>query len=348
MNKIKKQKIEIEDRQIELYKEYYELDEENKLINIPLRYEKASELLNQNVGLKDKPQFSPDVIETIINITENAPLGYKLNVQFEIDDFEGYDPKLLIKSLNDTLELGQYNAKNNRQKKEFLSAILVLVGALILCALVFVKDKNWLGDGLRASVLSEIFDIVAWVFIWEAASILFLDNSTETRISLFIKHKISKVSMFKKGILEPLVVEDTSSILVKWKNEKVKKLGKYFLLISSSFFVFMSVYSIYSGYDYIVNSETVKGDIPIDIVTIILSCIISLIAGLSGLALFRESNTKLKKFVGPFAIILTIFLVIELIATIVTRDPLLIVSSIFSFIADIFYIIGYFINRYAK
>lgn len=349
MNKKEKKNTDLKkDRQIELYEEYYDVDESNKTIDISLHYEKASELLNLNMGKKDHPLFAKDFLEEVQEIIENAPIGYKLHLNFEIDDYEGYDPKILIKSFNDTLELGQYNSRNERQRKQWISAILILIGVILLFLMTIIKENNMFGEGIRSSIITEVMDIVAWVFVWEAATILFLDHSDQTKLTLFIKHRVSKISMCQTNSPSPLVVEEGNNVFSKWTDEKVKKVGKYSLLVSSSFIIFMSFYNIYAFISELNSNQIEKSDITLSIIAIVFSTILSLVAGVAGILTFNGRKSKLTKFVGIYAIILLITITLQIILTIAYREPVYVVSAIFSFIFNCVYIFGYFVDKYAK
>ncbi len=349
MNKKEKKKIDpVKDRQIELYQEYYDVDEANKTIDISLHYEKASELLNLNMCKKEHPLFGKSFLEEVQEIIENAPIGYKLHLNFEIDDYEGYDPKVLIKSFNDTLELGQYNSRNEKQRKQWISAILVLIGILILFMMTIIKDNEILGEGIRSSIITEVMDIIAWVFVWEAATILFLDHSEQTKLTLFIKHRVSKIAMYQTGSENPLIVEEGNNVFSKWTDEKVKKIGKYSLLISSSFILFMSFYNIYAFIIQVKGDQIEKADFALNLIVLIITTILAILAGIAGILTFNGKKSKITKFVGIYAIILLVIVILQIIMTISYREPVYVVSAIFSFIFNLFYIFGYFVNKYAK
>ena len=68
-----KDKIDQNPRQIELFEKYYNIDKENKIIGITMHYEKASDILNINLGnlifSNIKPPNIPSV--KIINKLKN-------------------------------------------------------------------------------------------------------------------------------------------------------------------------------------------------------------------------------------------------------------------------------------
>lgn len=64
-------------------------------------------------------------------------------------------------------------------KQLILSILFIFIGFLILTGYTIYKSMN------ESSVFSEMFDIMAWVFVWEAVQTLFvdsLDNRKEIRM----------------------------------------------------------------------------------------------------------------------------------------------------------------------
>jgi len=52
-------------RQLEVLKHYYKVDEDNRIINIPIHYEKVSDIFDTNLGNKDHPFIKRDFLVSI-------------------------------------------------------------------------------------------------------------------------------------------------------------------------------------------------------------------------------------------------------------------------------------------
>lgn len=335
-------------RQNELLAKYYNLDENNKLISVFLHYEKASDILDVNIGNPNYPKFKDEALDKINSIIENSKPGYKVQINFEIEDFENFTPRNIIDSFNDTLEIKQYASRRKRQFKELAASILVLIGTLLLLLMAIFNKENFIENETNAQIFSEIIDIVAWVFIWEAASMLFLEHSEQTKFALIIRKKVSKIGIYQKNNATPLAIESSSQVFGKWENEgRIKRIGKYCTLISSFAFVFLSFYSIYSTYLNIKANDTITSVLGISLV-LIFTFLIPLLAGIGGIAMFLDRNTKIRKFVGVYASFLTVIIIIGIVSSILNNNISSIVSTIFSLIIDIFYVLGYFIEKYVK
>ena len=47
----------------------------------------------------------------------------------------------------------------------------------------------WFGEGIKAEVIAETINIAAWVFVWEAVSMLFLEKSEQKIFALRNKNE---------------------------------------------------------------------------------------------------------------------------------------------------------------
>ena len=335
-------------RQNELLKKYYDLNSEQKIIDISLHYDRASDILDKSIGNPLHPQFKDEVLQKINSTILNTKQGYKLAINFEINDYENYTPKNIIESFNDTLELKQYASRKKRQVKELISSILILIGTLLLLLMAIVKQKNIIVDETNNEIVCEIIDIIAWVFIWEAATMLFLEHSEQTIFALQIRKRVTSISFYKKGEIIPLEKEPSPQIFCKWDNEgKIKRIGKYFTLISSVSFIFFAFYSIYLVHQNIKNNQ-IPNNLIIITLLFIFSFLIPLLAGAGGIAMYLDKTEKIRNFVGIYTIFMTILIIIGIISSIIRNNSHSIFSSVSSLIIHIFYILGFLIEKYDK
>ena len=335
-------------RQNELLKKYYDLNSEQKIINISLHYDRASDILDTSIGNPLHPQFKDEVLQKINSTILNTKQGYKLAINFEINDYENYTPKNIIESFNDTLELKQYASRKKRQVKELISSILILIGTLLLLLMAIVKQKNIIVDETNNEIVCEIIDIIAWVFIWEAATMLFLEHSEQTIFALQIRKRVTSISFYKKGEIIPLEKEPSPQIFCKWDNEaKINRIGKYFTLISSVSFIFFAFYSIYLVHQNIKNNQ-IPNNLIIITLLFIFSFLIPLLAGAGGIAMYLDKTEKIRNFVGIYTIFMTILIIIGIISSIIRNNSHSIFSSVSSLIIHIFYILGFLIEKYDK
>lgn len=336
-------------RQIELLEKYYNIDNENKIISIDLHYQKVSDILLTNEGNINYPLFKNEIIETVNNAIKRTPRDFKINIVFDIEDYENYNPKQIIESFNDTLELGQYSARRSKQTRNLIAAILILIGIILLFFMIIGNNNNWFKEGIKSDIISEVIDIAAWVFIWEAVTMLFLEQPEQSKLALLIRRKVVQITMLKSGIKEPLYVENTNSIFNNWEDEsKIKKFGRNCLLISSSSFLFLAIFNIYNLFSILLKNDLSTPKIIISVIITIISCVISILAGLGGIFKYIGKKNILANFVQPYAIFLTIIIIINIVINSIYFNYVGLISIIPSFIINILYIIGYKIEKHIK
>lgn len=334
-----------DERQLELIKKYYDVDIDNKIINITLHYDKVSDILDVTASNKKSPLFLHEPLEKINNLISNAPFGYKLAINFEIDDYEGYDPKNIISSFNDTLELSQYAARKHRQFKQLLSATLVLIGVLLLLFMVVSKNLMWFGNDIKAEIINEVINITAWVFVWEAVTLLFLEHSEEVKFALKIRRGVLQIAMYKTGEEEPIAKEKALDIFGKWENEgNLRVAGKYLLLISSMAFIFMAFYNVFTFASNLKYMETNKIGLFIFITMSIV--ITSICAGIGGLAIYvGKKKSRFSRLAKLLSFLFFIFIICILAVSIALGNMEIIISISTTLLINICYCIGVYIEK---
>ncbi len=340
---IKKNNIIENNRQLALLKKYYDVDEANRIVTIKINYDKSSDLLNTNVGNHDNPIIRDDALENINNIIQTIPVYFKVEFDFDIEDYEGYDPKNIIQSFNDTLELNQYTSRRGRQRKYLIAATLVLVGVILLCFMVIGKNKLWFGEGIKAEVIAEIINIAAWVFVWEAVSMLFLEKSKQKIFALRIRTRVSEIIMVDNKTKKVIAKESSQSIFGKWDNEgSLRRLGKLATLISSMILIFTSVYTFYDIFEYISNYSGFS--LALFLIIKVISIIVYLLAGIAGLMSYLGKKSKISKILVFYAVILFINLLITIIQFIYSPSFSLAFSLVGFLIFNVLYIFGYIVD----
>jgi hypothetical protein len=345
----KLQENPVNQRQIELLKKRYEVDEERKLVFVELSYEKASDiLLSDSLELKS-PEIDPNIINRISDIVKRIPLGYKIDVKLKIEDYEEYAADKILEAFNDAIELNHYSSYNDRKKSALQIAFLLIGGIAFLMLMVTLSTHNWINEGSTKTIIVEIIDIVAWVFIWEAASILFLSPSEDRMQSIRYRTKLHEISLVdKEG--KTLVHEDTEKLFSNWAEEtKVHKVEKYALLIGGAGLICIgiagsiSAIGVISGIDW----STSEYSLPMTIVSVIISAFISIFGGFVALSAYTKKG-RLQKYLTLFGILNSIVVIMQILFYIFVDvktggvSVRSVISTFFSIIFNIFYMVGFF------
>lgn len=341
-----KQKVKSSNRQLELLKKHYDIDEINKLVTINLRYELATDLLVEDLGKNEHPQFEWSVLERINEVIDTLPMGYKVNIELGIGDFQGYSPTTIMESFNDELELNSFGVRKSRTKTWLMAASLVIVGIVLLIFMFLGSSLGWFGEGTQNDIFVEIIDIAACVFVWEAVSMVFLEHSDNFSVSFNLKKRIENVKIKNTKTNEILSSENHEDIFGHWQKEKpLFSLARGSLLFASSAFICMAFFSLYQLIEFGVSGDYTTNEMIFFGVGGVIGFIFHIIAGAGGLFRYIGSDNKMSKVVLPSAIILFIFLIVSIVVNALDGSVTSVVASASSLIFDIFYIFGCFIYK---
>lgn len=341
-----KQKVKSSNRQLELLKKHYDIDEINKLVTINLRYELATDLLVEDLGKNEHPQFEWSVLERINEVIDTLPMGYKVNIELGIGDFQGYSPTTIMESFNDELELNSFGVRKSRTKTWLMAASLVIAGIVLLIFMFLGSSLGWFGEGTQNDIFVEIIDIAACVFVWEAVSMVFLEHSDNFSVSFNLKKRIENVKIINTKTNEILSSENHEDIFGHWQKEKpLFSLARGSLLFASSAFICMAFFSLYQLIEFGVSGDYTTNEMIFFGVGGAIGFIFHIIAGAGGLFRYIGSDNKMSKVVLPSAIILFIFLIVSIVVNALDGSVTSVVASASSLIFDIFYIFGCFIYK---
>lgn len=368
------------EKELDLYKKYYEVDEENKLIRFVLHYETASELIESKLTQsKEKPIIKYEVLSDISSMIRSLPETYRADVTLDIKNLEGYKSELLMEAIKDSIEFSRFRSEKKVKKNWVLASMFTLIGLIILLVSAFITSfaGEW-SNTTNGNIVKEILDIAAWVFIWEAVSILFISSTEESLVENSLRIKLHSLAISTpKNESESSFEEDASYLLSEHRFDrvKIKKTGKYLLLVSGFLMIASGIATVFlylSGMKPIfesifaggINGTTVIGDTTVSnqyliaaiIIMLLLEFLILGIRILGGVAAVSRftGKGKLQKFVGPYAIGMLVFYMAIFIVASVNRDLLqstyigAFLSSVFGIVLNVTYLVGYSMDRIGK
>ena len=348
----KKDKIIVNKREIDLLNKYYEIDNENRIVTMPLHYEKASDLINNKIISKDNYLFDYEELTSINDMIRRVPIMYKVNIDIQIDDYEDYDPKELLAGFNDQMELNQYNYQRENRLKYLKAGILLIIGVSILFLMGYAKINGFFGDDTRANVYSEIFDIIGWVFIWEMVTVAFLTPSELGVNSNMFKLRVREVS-FSDSNKNQLAIESLYEKAKDWDSERrMEKASKHSLLIGGVAFFSIAVIDLIdmvTSFPAFIAVIYAAGDAGVDqakviaslIYMTVLSSVVIVLQGFAGYLALRMYYGRKVRVVFP--IVFSVILVGLSIANIVISSNEAgtgIVRRIISILIAILYLFG--------
>lgn len=200
--KIMKDKKNRLQRQIELLQKYYDIDTENRCITTHLNIDKITDLFQNEVNMENRnPLFKREIIDKMIQLSNQSPTDFKMNFIFEVNDFQDYDEDEMLGYLKDNIEILQFQSFVDKRKKFKKGIILLSIGILFLAFNIFGQFFHWFGKDTSFIylILTEMIDISAWVFVWEAVAVMLLERGEETAKLNHFTQKIGTVSFIKKN-----------------------------------------------------------------------------------------------------------------------------------------------------
>ena len=222
MNKTKK-------AQIELLKKYFKLDEERKVFDVCLHFEKASDLFETSLDSLN-PKFKEEIFESIVNILDDIPRGYKADISISIDDFEDYEHDMVLSSINDVLFLIRYRYHKENKIRYIQAGLFLLAGIALIVASAILSVKVPFTSELVQGIFVSVTEIAAWVFVWQSVTLMFLTRSETFRLGQVLLLKAKNIELYHADSEKVLVKKSTKDIIddlannnVSGKSKKVKK-----------------------------------------------------------------------------------------------------------------------------
>ncbi len=364
-----KSKEDVLDKELELYKKYYEVDTENRVIKMVFHFDSSLDIVEKETSTPERPRIKHEVLEKISDKVRSIPEMYRADVVLEIKDYGPYSNKQLIESIKDSLSFIHFHSDRDFRRDCVIAALFTLIGLVILLFAAFLSSDAfaWV-ESTNGAIIKEILDIAAWVFIWEAVSILFISPDPEKVIEKVLKLKMKTLTITNPGGSNSLSSDEAYfHEIYPWKRLQIKKIGRYLLLISGFLMIATGITSVFFLFSSLVpefkavlngESTSFQGNnnmsIPQMMTIMIFAVIISvallalrIVGGIAGVYKFNGRG-KFQKFVAPYAIIMLVyhtisFVILSLGGSSTTVGSWL--SNGFSTALNLVYLTGYFMDR---
>ena len=119
--------MDLLDRLENIEDKFFDINTSDQIATIYLQYDNVSDLFNPNYKSK-QPIFNGDLLEMIKSVFQSIPSHYKLSLDIQIDDSEGYSEQELLDIFTDNI-LFEYKNKHREINRRNKTAIrLVLIG----------------------------------------------------------------------------------------------------------------------------------------------------------------------------------------------------------------------------
>ena len=352
-------KNEVQERQEEILKKYYDFDEDEETVTLQFYYESATDVINNNVVLEKAVFFNDDVITTIDERVKQIPLPYKIDIDITIDDYDEFTPEEIATSFSDNIESRNYRNSSLGRNKLILFSILLVAGIAFLTVIGIGDHENIWSGSAGLSVIHEMIDISGWVFIWQAVTVAFLDRIDYAVDTKHFKKAIRKINFLnKKGKI--VYTDDFHKKVDEWESERrYVQLAKFFLLVPGVFLMAFATYGLVDAIYRIIAMcqdpevlavpEFVRTLVAMYAFTIVAN-LFQFLAGIGAVVIFSGSN-KFMRITGIFAFFHVLIYALVILVVIVepTFATAFTFSTVLSMILSLFFITGYILYaRYTR
>ncbi len=184
MSKIIDEFINIED-------EFFILDHENKTARMILEFDNPNEIFDLNAVTK-KPILNDNFLSWIKQAFDYAPAKYKIDLDIRFNVFKEYDSDSLKDIFKKNILL---DSKKNLKRTNFKNkiAISLFIIGIIFFAIMMILSNLWKEEKIIKDIVCYILDIATTVTIWEALTILIIENKEKRDLNKNIVKRFGSI-----------------------------------------------------------------------------------------------------------------------------------------------------------
>ena len=324
--------------------EYYSLDEKNKVFEIPLHYEKASDLFIGNVEYLGKPKISDETTNSMAEMLDDIPEGYKADFSITIDDYQDIPSSNILQGIIDALTFRHLRFVQENTRKGIKVGLLMFIGASFILLKTYGIIFDWWGDGtVNSDMLTYILDIFGCVLIWESVYALFVDRSEEIDFERAISRKVHSIRLYDENNEGILAQEDSRNIMSIMSRNKRKLSSNHMLLLSGFSLLALAVSDLLTMVSILVNGTWIPEDAPGLYITVYilagsLSVLILCSVASTAINIYRGKNVNNIRSAAKTVLMIVLLLVDILVFDFETREDS--IQQIFKLIAETAFVTG--------
>ena len=185
MSKIKDVENELKEQ---ILSKYFSI--EGNVATLKLVYDTFDELVNQNFGDAHTEKLNDKLFSDIKEAIEILPKKYKLNVKILIKDFGEYSREECERIISQNIKLSVYLAVKSIGTHRWSGLALMGVGAAVLILSYFLHTAKF-------ELIFDIVNISGTLFVWEGASMAFLQRNFELRSSRKLAKALQNIEVLE-------------------------------------------------------------------------------------------------------------------------------------------------------
>ena len=282
-----------EEQTIRTLTRYYPLNEDTNTFEVALRYEKASDLFDENTDTLEKAsRISDSITDRMSEMLDDIPNGYSADVSIRVDDYEGYSPEQLMDGIKDALFFRHRRFLREATQNGLKSGVLIVAGIVMILILTIGKQIGWWGgDDTLSEILTYMLDTLGCVLIWEGLYMAFVEEPEEYVFERKISHKVSSISFYQENKNRAAASENRESISALMEINRKKLLTKRLLLIGGFSLICLMAAWVLQTLGIIINPEKFGEKVTVEL---ILDMVVALLVGAAGVLSLRAYEEKLR------------------------------------------------------
>ena len=304
-----------EEQTIRALKRYYPLNEETNTFEIALRYEKASDLFEENTDTLEKAaRISDSITDRMSEMLDDIPNGYSADVSIRVDDYEGYSSEQLMDGIKDALFFRHRRFLREATRNGLKTGVLLVAGIVMILILTIGKQIGWWdGDDTVSEILTYLLDTLGCVLIWEGLYMAFVEDPEEYVFERKISRKVSSIRFYQENNDRAAASENRESISALMAINRKKLLTKRLLLIGGFSLICLTAAWVLQTLGIIINPEKFGEKVTVEL---ILDMLVALLVGAAGVLSLRAYEEKLRN--SPLVLVLAAFILYPIVYAFIT------------------------------
>ncbi len=306
------------EQELDLLSAYYPVDRQKKLVTASIRADSIVELLEEPDAPGLRGRLKEDFFESCKKVISQFPEPYRLNAEITVTDWGGHTPREFARTVRDAIEMTQNTNRLQGRRVQFLSAIFVIAGFLVLALMLCGEQLGWFGEGLSSDLWERGIDTLGTVLIWEAAVLVFLNSSEQSAVDPEVQKRIGMLTFL--GPEGKVLLRVSNEQLLRHTNwaAQLKRIVRDCMLVSSSGFVIAGINGMMFLFQ---DGERISGALRIAVGVIMGTIsLLQILAGVGGFYLFWGKKNRLTTFTKVFASCILIIVLMMMVFTAATSS----------------------------
>lgn len=170
---------------------FFDIDKETNTARVTLQYERPDNVFDQRYETKT-PLMSMEFVDRLRDTLAMIPTRYKVDFTVRFSDPDGYSEQTLADIFRENLRLQVCKSSKEIHRKNLIATALIVAGAVFF-AVMMLFHSVWGRETFLNDLLYYLADLATTVTMYEALSILLLQQGEYSLDLNIIERRISSV-----------------------------------------------------------------------------------------------------------------------------------------------------------